>query len=72
MKAAVLRRSAAGTADLRTDPRASPTGMPFKVVDLPGTVAEPAVYERRVRNCDLGYLRQPYQKPDGSIGYRCP
>ena len=72
VKAAVLRRSAAGTADLRTDPRASPTGMPFKVVDLPGTVAEPAVYERRVRNCDLGYLRQPYQKPDGSIGYRCP
>lgn len=72
VKAAVLRRSAAGTADLRTDPRASPTGMPFKVVDLPGTVAEPAVYEQRVRNCDLGYLRQPYQKPDGTIGYRCP
>lgn len=72
LKEAVLRRSAAGTVDLRTDPRASPTGMPFKVVDLPGTVAEPTVYEQRVRNCDLGYLRQPYQRPDGSIGYRCP
>lgn len=72
IKLAVLRRSAAGTISLRTDPRASPTGMPFKVVDLPGTVAEPSVYERRTRTCDLGYLRQPYEKSDGSVGYRCP
>ena len=72
LKAAVLRESAAGTADLRTDPRASPTGMPFKVVELAGTVSVPEVYAQRVRNCDLGYLRQPYQKPDGSVGYRCP
>jgi NAD(P)H-dependent flavin oxidoreductase YrpB (nitropropane dioxygenase family) len=72
LKEAALRRSAAGTIELRTDPRASPTGMPFKVVDLPGTVSEPAVYEQRTRACDLGYLRQPYKRPDGSVGYRCP
>ena len=24
------------------------------------------------RICDLGYLRQPYKREDGSLGYRCP
>ena len=72
LKQAALLQGAAGTLELRTDPRASPTGMPFKVVDLPGTVSVPTVYEQRARSCDLGYLRQPYEKPDGSVGYRCP
>jgi nitronate monooxygenase len=71
LKRDVLARCAAGDISLRTDPLASPTGMPFKVVDAPGTVSDPGVYERRPRNCDLGYLRQPYLKPDGSVGYRC-
>ena len=26
----------------------------------------------RERVCDLGYLRTPYQRPDGRLGYRCP
>lgn len=72
LKLSVLQRSVGEGVQLRTDPRASPTGMPFKVVAVEGTVSEAAVYERRVRNCDLGYLRQPYQKADGSVGYRCP
>lgn len=72
LKMSVLRRSATDGVQLRTDPRASPTGMPFKVVDIAGSVSEAAVYGRRIRNCDLGYLRQPYQKSDGSVGYRCP
>jgi len=72
LKQAALLRGAAGALELRTDPRASPTGMPFKVVDLSGTVSVPAIYEGRTRSCDLGYLRQTYEKPDGSVGYRCP
>ncbi len=72
IKQAVLRRSAAGIIELRTDPRASPTGMPFKVVDLAGTVSDQEVYEQRTRTCDLGYLRQSYEKEDGSVGFRCP
>ena len=72
VKRFVLEQSAAGTTALLTDPRASPTGMPFKVVDVPGTVSRPDVYEERARVCDLGYLRQAYRKPDGSLGYRCP
>lgn len=71
LKSAVLRDSVAGTLDVRTDPRASPTGMPFKVVSLAGTVSDPAVHQARTRVCDLGYLRQAFQKPDGSVGYRC-
>ncbi len=72
IKEAALLRSAAGTVELRTDPRASPTGMPFKVIDLPGTVSVPEIYEHRTRTCDLGYLRQSYEKPDGTVGFRCP
>ena len=72
LKRAVLAQSAAGTTSLFTDPRASPTGMPFKVVGVAGTVSDSKVYAGRKRVCDLGYLRQPYRRPDGSIGYRCP
>jgi len=72
LKQAALAHSAAGTVDLLTDARASPTGMPFKVVSLDGTVSDPVVYEQRERVCDLGYLRQAYVKPDGAVGYRCP
>jgi NAD(P)H-dependent flavin oxidoreductase YrpB (nitropropane dioxygenase family) len=62
----------AGYPEVRTDPRASPTGFPFKVTQVPGTLSDAAVYEQRPRVCDLSYLRIPYEKPDGTIGYRCP
>jgi nitronate monooxygenase len=55
-----------------TDPSASPTGFPFKVLSLAGSLSESDPYKSRVRKCDLGYLRQLYEKPDGKIGYRCP
>lgn len=72
VKKAVIRRSIDGTVDVLTDSRASPTGLPFKVLDLENTVADEAVYAKRERVCDLGYLRQPYVRGDGSLGYRCP
>lgn len=72
VKQAILKQSAAGKTTLFTDPRASPTGMPFKVVDVAGSVSRAEVYDQRKRVCDLGYLRQLYRKPDGTIGYRCP
>lgn len=58
----------AGEARVRTDGRASPTGYPFKVVEAPGL---PPADGSRARVCDLGYLRSPYRRDDGSIGYRC-
>ena len=54
-----------------TDPVASPTGFPFKVVQLDGTMSSEAEYLKRTRICDLGYLREPYRREDGSTGYRC-
>jgi NAD(P)H-dependent flavin oxidoreductase YrpB (nitropropane dioxygenase family) len=68
LKARVLAAVAAGTVSLRTDPRASPTGYPFKVVELPGDAARAAA---RARVCDLGYLRVPVRTPNGRVIYRC-
>src|SRR5450759_2578952 len=70
-KERVLRLAAAGSARIFTDPVASPTGFPFKVVQLEGTLSSEAEYLARTRICDLGYLREPYRKADGSTGYRC-
>jgi nitronate monooxygenase len=72
IKRQTVQRVLTHQARVFTDPRASPTGFPFKVVPLPGTLSEAEVYERRVRTCDLGYLRVPYRTAQGSIGYRCP
>ena len=72
LKAQVLQSSRSGRLDIFTDPLASPTGFPFKVLHLEGTVAEPAIYEARERVCDLGFLRHNYRKADGTLGYRCP
>lgn len=60
-----------GTPDVFTDPAASPTGFPFKVLRLDGTLSDPDLVAARRRVCDLGYLATPYRRPDGSVGYRC-
>ena len=70
-KERVLCLAASGGAHVFTDPIASPTGFPFKVVQLEGTLSSEAEYLARTRICDLGYLREPYRREDGSIGYRC-
>lgn len=71
MKETLLAQAVAGTAKVFTDPLASPTGFPFKVALLQGTYSDPAVAEARPRICDLGFLREAYVTPAGSIGYRC-
>lgn len=58
--------------DVFTDPAASPTGFPFKVARVPGTLSEFETYAQRPRRCDVGYLRRPYKKENASLGYRCP
>ena len=55
----------------------SPTGFPFKVAQLAGTLAEDSVYAARQRVCDLGYLTQcGLSKPDADgtrhLFQRCP
>jgi NAD(P)H-dependent flavin oxidoreductase YrpB (nitropropane dioxygenase family) len=64
LRSAVLARAATGDVDVLTDPQASPTGYPFKVVEWGEAGA-------RERVCDLGYLRVAYRTAEGGIGYRC-
>ena len=70
-KNALLRNVVSGTARVFTDPVASSTGFPFKVAQLEDSLSERAVYLARPRICDLGYLREAYKTPEGTIGFRC-
>jgi NAD(P)H-dependent flavin oxidoreductase YrpB (nitropropane dioxygenase family) len=71
IKREILQKALKGEIKVHTDPRASPTGFPFKVVQLAGTNALEEVYQQRTRVCDLGYLREAYRKEGGGLGYRC-
>ncbi|MCX6968062.1 MAG: nitronate monooxygenase [Verrucomicrobia bacterium] len=72
LKGEVLCNYYTGNLKVHTDPLASPTGFPFKVLQVDSSISNPAVYNARSRICDLGYLRHPYRKEDGTLGYRCP
>jgi NAD(P)H-dependent flavin oxidoreductase YrpB (nitropropane dioxygenase family) len=68
LKSDVVSRAARNEVDVITDPRASPTGYPFKVVRWSG---DETVFGERVRKCDLGYLRNAFRREDGKVDYRC-
>ncbi len=70
-KRSLLEKARSGTAQVFTDPVASPTHFPFKVGQLEGSLSEDAVYAARPRICDLGYLREAYRTPAGTIDFRC-
>jgi NAD(P)H-dependent flavin oxidoreductase YrpB (nitropropane dioxygenase family) len=72
IKARVLAQVASGTAITRSDWRVSPTGFPFRVVELDETLSDDAVREARTAVCDLGMLRSAYLDAEGTVGYRCP
>jgi nitronate monooxygenase len=67
-KHSVLEHAVKGDVDVFTDPNASPTGFPFKVVDW---AANPSDLDKRERVCDLGYLRVAYKTTVGKVDYRC-
>ena len=68
LKRDVVEHAARGEVDVLTDPRASPTGYPFKVVRWAG---DESVKKERERKCDLGYLRVAFRRDDGRVDYRC-
>jgi nitronate monooxygenase len=72
IKRTVIERSRDGRLDVFTDPIASPTGFPFKVLQLEGTLSDAEIYLDRQRRCDLGYLRQAFKNRLGGVGWRCP
>ncbi len=56
---------------VKTDLHASPTGFPFKVIQMEGTLSDQDIYQNRQRICDQGFLSTPYKRADGIIGFRC-
>jgi nitronate monooxygenase len=58
-------KKGAGDTELVKTTLFSPTGFPFKVVQLEGTLADDMVYAARSRVCDIGLLQQRgLSKPD--------
>jgi NAD(P)H-dependent flavin oxidoreductase YrpB (nitropropane dioxygenase family) len=72
LRGQLIEQALAGTLTVRNEPAVSPAGFPFKVAGLPGTLGDGEAYAARPRLCDLGYLRVPYQRAGGRVGYRCP
>lgn len=72
LKRKVLEMCTRDEVDVRTEDRASPTGFPFKTVELETSLTCEETYESRKRVCDLGYLRVPFRGEDGKLRYRCP
>lgn len=68
IKRGVFADLAAGRVGIFTDPRASPTGFPFKIIEAPSLARQD---EDRERICDLGYLRSAARRADGRLVYRC-
>ncbi len=71
LKKRLLRKVLDEEAEVFTSPLVSPTGFPFKVAQLEGTLSDPEAYAARNRICDLGFLRILYKRENGTIGYRC-
>lgn len=61
-----------GSLTVSTSLRGSPTGFPFKIAQLEGSLSEPEAVEARPRLCDLGFLGVPYLRESGAVGHRCP
>ncbi len=71
LKTRLLRKVLGEGAEIFTSLKVSPTGFPFKVANVVGTLSDKEAYEARNRICDLGFLRNLFKKEDGTLGYRC-
>ena len=72
LKSRIIQKVLDQEIKVRTDPIVSPTGYPFKVVQLEGTLSDPKICRNRIRLCDVGLLRYPYKRANGKVGFRCP
>ena len=72
LRQTILEAVRDGTVDVYTDPQASPTGFPFKMVRIDDSLSEREVYDARPRICDLGFLRSAYRTDAGGVAFRCP
>ncbi|NNN21105.1 MAG: nitronate monooxygenase [Acidimicrobiales bacterium] len=68
----LFMKAVEGDLTVMTDPVASPSGYPFKVANMEGTLSEDEVLNARDRKCDLGYLRVLARAESGVLVMRCP
>ncbi|MCB1126669.1 MAG: hypothetical protein KDM81_09255, partial [Verrucomicrobiae bacterium] len=71
-KAEVFARSRQKPARLAVEFVSAPAGHQVPIARVEGSAVDEAEFARRERFCDVGFLRQLYQREDGSVGYRCP
>jgi NAD(P)H-dependent flavin oxidoreductase YrpB (nitropropane dioxygenase family) len=79
-KRELRKRSFNNTLVVRASAVVSPSGFPFQVVQIEGTLSEQNTYDQRRRVCNFGYLVKPYSKSGNTmdvidekqIGFRCP
>ena len=72
IKQEMRRRQFAGDLHVRASAIASPSGFPFQVVEIEGSLSDPEVFKKRKRDCSVGYLVEAYKTSRGGIGFRCP
>ncbi len=71
-RAEMRRQGYRGELVIRTDPRASPTGFPIKLVQIKGSMSDPVAYSKRDRICNLSALQFLHQMESDGITLRCP
>ena len=72
LKRDLIEKIHRGQVYVRTDGHISPTGFPFKVLEVEGTLGVPGNQACRTRFCDLGYLQRAYVDEKGQLQGRCP
>ncbi len=72
IKRELKRKAYSGDMEVMANPIVSPSGFPFQVVDLEGSLSDPLVYGARKRSCSMGYLVEAYRTKRGGLGFRCP
>ena len=72
LKDQVIQAVLTASGDVFGEIPGSAAGQLMKVVRLRDTPSDPDVFGARPRICDIGYFRQPFLRPDGGVGYRCP
>ncbi len=71
LKQRVINAALSNDVSIYTNPHGSPSGFPFKEMQMEETLTDGEVYSNRQRICDIGGFRNMYRKPDGKIGFRC-
>lgn len=70
-KLELKKRMLDGSLIVNTDYRASPSGYPFKIAQIPNTLSDPNIYIERPKTCTFGHLVEVVQNGEEEIIYRC-